>query len=174
MSIHKIDIIVTHIDDENVTLQISGDENKADLNNKLYWNERELVVVGPYKYCRHPIYLIWASWEFGYLLCTGHWFEYLSFTLFIFVEALRIDIIDKSLLYKYKQSYVDYVSRVNTSFFPFFIGKYCCSVDLAYCSCCCIECKRFNEYQHIRKGSGGNIQNQNVNTKTVNLLVNKK
>eukprot|EP01084_Bolivina_argentea_P002666 4924_1 len=170
ISIHKIDVNVTHVDDQNITLQIIGDENDADLKNKQYWNNKELVMIGPYKYCRHPIYLVWASWEFGYLLCTGHWFEYLSFTLFIFVEALRIDIIDKSLLYKYKQTYVDYVTKLETAFVPFFIGKYCCSINLAYCMCCCIGCRRYTEYQHIIDSDAGNVQN--VDAKTVNLLVN--
>ena len=170
ISIHNIDINITHADPSKVSLEMIANDDRADLNNKLYWKDKQLITKGPYSCCRHPIYLIWAVWEFGYLLCTGHWFEYLSFTTFIFVEALRIDIIDKSLLYKYGQEYVDYVIKTPMACFPTCIGEYCCNMSLAHCMCCCIECQRFEEkFEQIRSG---NVQNQNVETKTVSLLVN--
>ena len=169
VSIHNIDINITHVDDEGVSLRMREEEDKADVDNRRYWKERPLVTSGPYSVCRHPIYLIWASWEFGYLLITGHWFEYLSFTFFIFVEALRVDIIDKSLLYKYQQEYVDYAVNRPNALFPSACCGNRCSIDLAYCSCCCCLVKRWDQYQRVR---GGQVQSRDPHSKTVNLLVN--
>ena len=166
VSIHNVDISITHCDDSNVSFVASQKQQEADAKNKEYWKDRPLLTDGPYKCCRHPIYLIWAMWEFGYLLCSGSWFEYLSFTTFIVVEALRVDIIDKSLLYKYQQQYVDYVVRTPNFMFPIICGGYWCSLDLAYCACCCFECKRWEEFERVHRKGGA------VDSKEVNLLVN--
>ena len=161
-----MDINITHCDDSNVSFATTYKQKKADEKNKEYWKDKPLLTEGPYKCCRHPIYLIWAMWEFGYLLISGAWFEYLSFTFFIVVEALRIDIIDKSLLYQYQQEYVDYVVKTPNFMFPIICGGYWCSLDLAYCTCCCIERQRWREYAKLHPNGKAD------DSKEVNLLVN--
>ena len=85
---------------------------------------------------------------------------------------LRVDIIDKSLVYKYQQEYVDYVEQTPMAFCPTIIGTYCCNISLAYCMCCCIICKRFGgQFTEVQ---GAKVNPSDSNAKTVSLLVNSK
>lgn len=101
------------------------------------------------------IFAILCSWECGYGLATGAWFEWLAFVAFVAVELLHIVSIEKSLLYHYGKEYYDYM-KDKSAFFPCKCGKYL-GMEMGLFDQCCICLCRFGDYDLDEKSKSERI-----------------
>ena len=118
----------------------NDNENNASLIEKVLKRKENavskiLILNGPFKFVRHPYLPIVLIWEFGYLLATGYWFEYISFILFMLLELVHINSIEKTMIFWYGNEYKNY-SRNKNAFIPTCCGKYFCEMSIYGYQCC--------------------------------------
>jgi protein-S-isoprenylcysteine O-methyltransferase Ste14 len=79
--------------------------------------EHTLITTGPYRWVRHPFYLVLAIGAAGFSLMTAHWFfAVVGGTIFVLL-AMRARKEETNLLKRFGDEYRDYVSRTG-KFWP--------------------------------------------------------
>ncbi|MFH1421974.1 MAG: isoprenylcysteine carboxylmethyltransferase family protein [Planctomycetota bacterium] len=73
----------------------------------------QLIVTGPYRYCRHPFYLSYAIIDIAIIFLSGNlWLFLLFFPLWAFVYKRQIKIEDSNLQALFGGQFTDYARRV--------------------------------------------------------------
>ena len=82
--------------------------------------EQTLIIVGPYKYVRHPMYTCLLFYSFGLPLLTSNWLlGMLPFITFLGVYYIRIPSEEKMMQNLFGKQYDDYSKKTNR-IIPFF------------------------------------------------------
>ncbi len=77
----------------------------------------ELVTSGPYKYVRHPLYLMGLIAYNGFALLAENWFIALATTLGFILLTIRADKEEQRLIEKFGDAYKEYM-KTTGRFFP--------------------------------------------------------
>jgi len=89
----------------------------------------ELVISGPYHFCRHPMYTSAYTYAIGIFLLSGYWVIGLGL-LFQFTGAtVRLRDEERQLIRQFGAKYIDYMNKVNP-FLPFLPSSLDCGIDL--------------------------------------------
>jgi protein-S-isoprenylcysteine O-methyltransferase Ste14 len=73
--------------------------------------EHQLVVSGPYKYIRHPLYSFGTLFFFGASLLAGNWLMWLGAIVALYALFSRTPLEEKMLIKKFGDQYRDYMKR---------------------------------------------------------------
>ncbi|MEX1071611.1 MAG: isoprenylcysteine carboxylmethyltransferase family protein [Anaerolineales bacterium] len=73
--------------------------------------KHELVVSGPYKYIRHPLYSFGSLFFLGFLLLAGNWMLTLGGTVALYALFARTPQEEDMLVEKFGDEYRDYMKR---------------------------------------------------------------
>lgn len=73
--------------------------------------EHELVVVGPYRYIRHPLYTFGGVFFFGAILVAGNWLLLISGVVALWALGQRTPLEEEMLTKKFGQQYKDYMAK---------------------------------------------------------------
>ncbi len=82
-------------------------------------NERSIVSSGPYRYIRHPMYVVFISWGLSTALIASNWLVSLGVPFMILFILLRAPIEEKALLDEFGEEYIQYM-KSTSRFFPQF------------------------------------------------------
>lgn len=75
-----------------------------DLNSE----DRYLVVTGPYKFVRHPMYDVFVLLGIAQFLISANLVIFLGIPVILILTALRVNFEDKLLVKEFKEAYIDY------------------------------------------------------------------
>lgn len=78
--------------------------------------EHELVVSGPYRYIRHPLYTFGFLFFFGFCLLAGNWLMITGATVGILGLALRTPLEEQMLIERFGDQYKQYMQRTGRYF----------------------------------------------------------
>lgn len=73
--------------------------------------EHQLVVSGPYKYIRHPLYSFGTLFFFGASLLAGNWLLWLGAVVALYALFSRTPLEEQMLIEKFGDQYRDYMKR---------------------------------------------------------------
>jgi protein-S-isoprenylcysteine O-methyltransferase Ste14 len=71
----------------------------------------ELVISGPYKYIRHPLYSFGSFFFFGFLLLAGNWLLTIAGLVALSALAARTPLEEEMLIEKFGDQYRDYMKH---------------------------------------------------------------
>ena len=73
-------------------------------------NERSIIVTGPYRYVRHPMYIVFILWGISTALSASNWLSVFGVPLMLLLVVLRTPIEEKKLLSKFGHNYSNYMN----------------------------------------------------------------
>jgi protein-S-isoprenylcysteine O-methyltransferase Ste14 len=93
-------------------------ENWSPIIEKKFSKSRSLILEGPYRYIRHPIYVGSMILLLGFFLLSANWlFATIPLIILIIFYSIKIPLEEKELERNFGKKYIEYKKRTG-GFFP--------------------------------------------------------